>query len=230
MHTGGPRAIHRDVKAANVLIMRDGGVKLADLGVAAQLQRTMSKRGTMIGTPHWMAPEAFAPEAGFAPEGDDDDGGGTARYDGDLPPTRYDAKVDVWSLGITAIEMAEGAPPLSEHKFLFQVMMKIVTDPAPTLKPTTNASASFRAFVAKALTKQPGSRPSARALLDEPFVANATAAPLLAVVAEVEEGATLPVPPRASEPALVTTAAPEPPPVHDEPSVSGTLVLTAERV
>ena len=93
MHTE-RRAIHRDIKAANVLLTADASVKLADLGVAAQLYNTMSKRGTMIGTPHWMAPETFASV--------------TQLEDG-----AYDAKVDIWSLGITAIELAERKPPHS---------------------------------------------------------------------------------------------------------------------
>ena len=75
MHTV-VRAIHRDVKAANVLVVRGGAIKLADLGVAAQLQRTLSKRGTMIGTPHWLAPEALAPGLEQPAAGGGGDGGG----------------------------------------------------------------------------------------------------------------------------------------------------------
>ena len=81
MHTE-RRAIHRDIKAANVLLTADASVKLADLGVAAQLYNTMSKRGTMIGTPHWMAPETFASVT-------------------ELQGGAYDAKVGICSLGIT---------------------------------------------------------------------------------------------------------------------------------
>ena len=99
MHTV-PRVIHRDIKAANTLVTTGGVIKLADLGVAAQLQRTLSKRGTMIGTPHWMAPEAFT--------GQSEEGG------------QYDARVDVWSLGILAIELTEGQPPHADHG-VFQV-------------------------------------------------------------------------------------------------------------
>jgi len=168
MHTVA-RAIHRDVKAANVLVMADAAVKLADLGVAAQLQRTMSKRGTMIGTPHWMAPEAFTGQS----------------LDGDADDTEYDARVDVWSLGITAIELAERQPPHATKKSVFQVMMQIANAPSPALKEATAASAAFHAFVAAALVKEPASRPTALELGEHAFVASPTAEALVAFVAEL---------------------------------------------
>ena len=170
------KVIHRDVKAANVLVTRDGAVKLADLGVAAQLQRTMSKRGTMIGTPHWMAPEAFVPEADAGPDG----------KPAEAPKGVYDSKVDVWSLGITAIELAEGLPPHADNKFIFQVMMRIANDPPPTLKPTTAASTAFHSFLAAALVKDPAGRPAAATLLDEPFVVDARRGPLELVIEEAQ--------------------------------------------
>jgi serine/threonine protein kinase len=166
MHTIA-RAIHRDIKAANVLVMRDAVVKLADLGVAAQLQRTMSRRGTMIGTPHWMAPEAFT--------GQNADG----------EETEYDCRVDVWSLGVTAIELAEKQPPHAQKRSIFQVMVHIANAPPPELAPTTDASPAFRAFVAAALIKQPTDRPTAAELGKHHFVVGATSDALAAVVAEL---------------------------------------------
>ena len=159
------RAIHRDIKAANVLLSRSGDVKLADLGVAAQLHNTMSKRGTMIGTPHWMAPETFASV--------------TQLEDG-----AYDSKVDVWSLGITAIELAERRPPHSATTSVFQVIVKIASNAPPALDAATPASADFRAFVAAALHKDPATRPTAAELLKLPFAAGATRDALAALADE----------------------------------------------
>ena len=107
MHTE-RRAIHRDIKAANVLLTADASVKLADLGVAAQLYNTMSKRGTMIGTPHWMAPETL----------------GQMGEDG-----KYDFKVDIWGVAITAIELAQLAPPFADTKSVFKVCAHAVLMP-----------------------------------------------------------------------------------------------------
>ena len=96
-----------------MLLTADAGVKLADLGVAAQLYNTMSKRGTMIGTPHWMAPETLGQNE------------------------QYDKKVDIWSLGITCIELAQMKPPLTDKTSVYQVMMCIVSGPPPVLAEET---------------------------------------------------------------------------------------------
>ena len=166
MHTE-RKAIHRDMKAANVLITAAGDVKLADLGVAAQLFNTMSKRGTMIGTPHWMAPETLGQLA--------DDG-------------KYDAKVDVWGLGITAIELAQMGPPFAETKQIFKVMMAIVNGPPPTLPESHAASPLFRDFLAAALVKDAADRPSCAALLTHPFVTAAEPGGLRLLAADQAEG------------------------------------------
>ncbi|KAI4381391.1 hypothetical protein MLD38_007463 [Melastoma candidum] len=136
--------VHRDIKGGNILLTEQGEVKLGDFGVAAQLTRTMSKRNTFIGTPHWMAPEV-------------------------IQENRYDGKVDVWALGVSAIEMAEGLPPrASVHPM--RVLFMISIEPAPMLEDKEKWSLVFHDFIAKCLTKEPRSRPTASEMLKHKFI------------------------------------------------------------
>ncbi|ONK67394.1 uncharacterized protein A4U43_C06F19710 [Asparagus officinalis] len=136
--------VHRDIKGGNILLTEQGEVKLGDFGVAAQLTRTMSKRNTFIGTPHWMAPEV-------------------------IQESRYDGKVDVWALGVSAIEMAEGFPPRSTVHPM-RVLFMISSEPAPMLEDKEKWSLLFHDFVAKCLTKDPRTRPSAPEMLKHKFL------------------------------------------------------------
>ncbi|KYN32684.1 STE20-like serine/threonine-protein kinase [Trachymyrmex septentrionalis] len=143
------KVVHRDLKAGNVLLTMAGGVKIADFGVSAKNKHTLQKHDTFIGTPYWMAPEVVLCE--------------TFR---DNP---YDFKVDIWSLGITLIEFAQMEPPNHEMSPM-RVLLKIQKGDPPKLDQPGKWSKEFNDFIAKALIKDPTSRPTADDLLKHPFI------------------------------------------------------------
>ena len=144
--------VHRDVKAGNLLLSSDGVVKLADFGVAASIENS-SRRKTVIGTPFWMAPEVITCRRG--------PGGGSS--------AGYDQLADVWSLGITAIELAEGQPPHSSVSPLTAIFL-IPTKPAPSLTEPEHWSAAFAQFVSACLVKEPQGRADSPSLHRHPFI------------------------------------------------------------
>ncbi|KNC53615.1 STE/STE20 protein kinase [Thecamonas trahens ATCC 50062] len=158
MHRSG--LIHRDIKGANILLTHRGEVKLADFGVAAQLTHSRQRKSTLVGTPYWMAPEVV--------------------YDG----ATYDSKADIWSLGITCIEMAELKPPNSSIDAT-TAMYLIPNQPSPNFAKPSRFSPEFRDFVRRCLHKNPAKRPSAAELLAHPFLDGAVIDEMQAAVQEV---------------------------------------------
>ncbi|MCI4391683.1 hypothetical protein PGIGA_G00137200 [Pangasianodon gigas] len=142
------KVIHRDIKGQNVLLTENAEVKLVDFGVSAQLDRTVGRRNTFIGTPYWMAPEVIACD--------------------ENPDATYDFKSDLWSLGITAIEMAEGAPPLCDMHPM-RALFLIPRNPAPRLK-SKKWTKKFQSFIDSCLVKNHTQRPSTEQLLKHPFI------------------------------------------------------------
>ncbi|KAJ3370862.1 Serine/threonine-protein kinase 25 [Kappamyces sp. JEL0680] len=138
--------IHRDIKAANILLTEDGGVKLADFGVSGQISATISKKNTFVGTSYWMAPEVILRSA-------------------------YNTKADIWSLGITAWELVHGLPPKANIHPM-KALFSIPRDEPPRLVPG-KFSALFCEFVGKCLEKKQSLRGSASLLLQHPFIAAA---------------------------------------------------------
>ncbi|KAJ3114502.1 hypothetical protein HDU96_002016 [Phlyctochytrium bullatum] len=137
--------VHRDVKCANILLTEDAIVKIADFGVSEKLTRTICVRNSVVGTPYWMSPEVIT--------GSD-----------------YGTEADIWSLGITAIEMTDGVPPHSTVHPM-RAMFKIPFLPPPTLMNPSAFSNVFNDFISRCLTKDPKSRPTALDLKRHPFIA-----------------------------------------------------------
>ncbi|RKO85967.1 kinase-like domain-containing protein, partial [Blyttiomyces helicus] len=131
--------VHRDVKCANILLTSDAVVKITDFGVSEKLTQTVCVRNSIVGTPYWMSPEVIT--------GSD-----------------YGTEADIWSLGITAIEMTDGVPPHSDQHPM-RAMFKIPFLPPPTLMSPSAYSKTFNDFIVQSLIKDPKRRPAAVELL-----------------------------------------------------------------
>uniref|UniRef100_A0A3P8SK85 non-specific serine/threonine protein kinase n=1 Tax=Amphiprion percula TaxID=161767 RepID=A0A3P8SK85_AMPPE len=160
------KVIHRDLKAGNILLSLEGDVKLADFGVSAKNTKTLQRRDSFIGTPYWMAPEVVMCE--------------TSK---DRP---YDYKADIWSLGVTLIELAQIEPPNHEMNPM-RVLLKIAKSEPPTLMHPSRWSPEFNDFLRKALDKNVDNRWGAPQLLQHPFVTSVTdSKPLRELIAEAK--------------------------------------------
>uniref|UniRef100_A0A671S3S0 non-specific serine/threonine protein kinase n=1 Tax=Sinocyclocheilus anshuiensis TaxID=1608454 RepID=A0A671S3S0_9TELE len=139
------KIIHRDLKAGNILLTLDGDIKLADFGVSAKNTKTLQRRDSFIGTPYWMAPEVVMCET--------------------MKDAPYDYKADIWSLGITLIELAQIEPPHHELNPM-RVLLKIAKSEPPTLEQPAKWSMEFKDFLKKALDRNPETRPTTAQLLE----------------------------------------------------------------
>jgi serine/threonine protein kinase len=147
--------IHRDIKAGNLFLTRQGQVKIGDFGVSAQLASPSGSAKTFIGTPYWMAPEVILTD----PENEKSH------------QATYTTKADIWSIGITAIEIAEKLPPLSDMHPMRALSLIPITE--MNLRRPKNWSKLFQDLIKGCLNKDPTKRPSAKELLDHPFITKA---------------------------------------------------------
>ncbi|KAG1701398.1 STE20-like serine/threonine-protein kinase [Nymphon striatum] len=143
------KVIHRDIKAGNILLTIDGQVKIADFGVSAQNKHTIQRRDSFIGTPYWMAPEVVLCET--------------------FKDDPYDYRADIWSLGITMIELGQMEPPNHDLSPM-RVLLKIQKSEPPRLDQPSKWSKDFKDFLGKCLQKNPNQRASVEQLLQHPFI------------------------------------------------------------
>ncbi|XP_052892100.1 neither inactivation nor afterpotential protein C [Anopheles moucheti] len=141
--------VHRDVRGSNILLSKDGEVKLCDYGLARDTKTTLGKRGTCIGSPCWMAPEVVT----------------SSKSDKDV----YDNRSDVWALGITAIELGDGKPPFADMHAT-RAMFQIVRNPPPTLYRQSTWTQEYNDFIAECLEKNPDHRPFIMEIIEHPFL------------------------------------------------------------
>lgn len=138
------RIIHRDLKAGNILISEKGDVKIADFGVSAKINNKLSATKTVIGTPLYMAPEMFE-------------------------ESNYDYKADIWSLGITTMELAQGKPPRHEVPAI-QIILLISSGEIPTFKEPSEHSDNLKDFISNCLQIDPKNRKDSTTLLNHSFI------------------------------------------------------------